>query len=291
MNRYYQMAVDGDVAHIDIYGDITSWEWLESDVSSYTLAKSLATLPETVSLIDVHINSYGGEVSEGLAIYNALKAHPAKVRTVVDGFACSIASVVFMAGDERVMSEASLLLIHNAWTSATGDSEALKKAAADLETITEMSKRIYRATGDVEEERLDALMNAETWLTAEECAEMGFCTEVEPLGETAAPAQSARMALMRSVMACPGQPAQADEPLSVTVDKAVEAMNALALVIGTSQHAEPAPVEPSQQSDPSPVDPEPAADPDAAAQDGDPDDAQPEQRAMPIAAFFELIAR
>lgn len=277
MNRYYQMAVDGDVAHIDIYGDITSWEWLESDVSSYTLAKSLATLPETVSLIDVHINSYGGEVSEGLAIYNALKAHPAKVRTVVDGFACSIASVVFMAGDERLMSEASLLLIHNAWTSATGDSEALKKAAADLETITEMSKRIYRATGDVEEERLDALMNAETWLTAEECAEMGFCTEVEPLGETAGPAQSARMALRRSV-ASTELIAELQMPSADAIAERVIAR------LAAVQAGEPADPDAAKQA-------EEPADPDAAAQEGEPDDAQPEQRAMPIAAFFELIAR
>ena len=112
--KYFQLTQNNNEVDIQIYGDITSWEWLESDVSSYTLSKQIEELE--CDQINVYINSYGGEVAEGLAIYNQLKRHKAKVKTVCDGFACSAASVVFMAGDERIMSTASLLMIHNAWT-------------------------------------------------------------------------------------------------------------------------------------------------------------------------------
>ena len=118
--RYYQMDVSDGAVDIVIYGDITSWPWRESDVSSWGLAKRLASLDAGVSEITVRINSMGGEVAEGVAIFNALRAHPARVTTVCDGMACSIASVIFMAGDERVMNEASLLMIHNAWTCRAG---------------------------------------------------------------------------------------------------------------------------------------------------------------------------
>ena len=77
-NRYFQMERSGETAEIVIYGDVTSWPWVESDVSSWTLSKALASLPEDVTDVTVRINSYGGEVAEGIAIYNALKAHPAR---------------------------------------------------------------------------------------------------------------------------------------------------------------------------------------------------------------------
>ena len=119
--RYYSLYQNTETktADIYIYGDITSWPWFEGEVSSYTLAKELESL-EDAENINIYINSYGGEVAEGLAIYNALKRHKAKVTTVVDGFACSIASVIFAAGDERIMSNTSLLMIHNAWNIAWG---------------------------------------------------------------------------------------------------------------------------------------------------------------------------
>ena len=150
--KYFSLASAGRTADIYIFGDITSWEWLESDVSSYTLARSIQDLD--ADEITVHINSYGGEVAEGLAIHNSLKNHPARVRTVCDGFACSAASVVFMAGDERVMNPASLLMVHNAWTSASGNASQLRKAADDLETISSASAEAYRARVNLSEEEL-----------------------------------------------------------------------------------------------------------------------------------------
>ena len=125
--KYFQLTQNNNEVDIQIYGDITSWVWFETDVSSYTLSKQIEGLE--CDKINVYINSYGGEVAEGLAIYNQLKRHKAKVKTVCDGFACSAASVIFMAGDERVMSTASLLMIHNAWTWTSGNSKELRKQA------------------------------------------------------------------------------------------------------------------------------------------------------------------
>lgn len=174
--RYYSLVVQGDEADIYIYGDIVSWPLLESDVSSHSLAKEIAGLE--VDQINVYINSYGGEVAEGLAIYNALRRHKAKVRTVCDGFACSAASVVFMAGDERVMSNASLLMIHNAWILTWGDMNQLRKDADDLETINAAAIQAYMNHINISEEELKAMLDAETWISAADALEMGFATAV-----------------------------------------------------------------------------------------------------------------
>lgn len=178
MKAIYQFKVKDDNAELYIYGDICSdgWKWYESDISANDVINKLN---EThASNIDVFINSYGGEVAEGLAIYNALKRHKAKVTTYVDGFACSIASVIAMAGDTRKMYDNSLLMIHNAWTVAQGNAEDLKKAAEDLTVINEQTKKAYLDVINISESDLNAMLDAETWITAERAVEMGFATEV-----------------------------------------------------------------------------------------------------------------
>ena len=197
---FYSMEQNGNEANINIYGDITSWAWEElGEMSAVNLSKKLEELGD-VSQINVYINSYGGEVAEGLAIYNALKRHKAKVKTVCDGFACSIASVIFMAGDERIMNEASLLMIHNAWTMAVGNSEELRKQADDLEKITQASVIAYKAHSELSEEEIKALMDAETWILPDEALEYGFATSVLKTENTKA-SQNARMRLLDIVKA------------------------------------------------------------------------------------------
>lgn len=198
-NRYYSLAQEGTTASIDIYGDITSWPWLESDVSAHNLSQRLADL-DGVDTIEVNINSYGGEVAEGLAIYNALKRHGARVVTRCDGFACSIASVIFSAGDERIMHEASLLMIHNAWVTASGNAAELRKQADDLETITNASKSAYMANVSIAEDELTALMDAESWISPQDAVDMGFATSIEAF-EAKAPSQNARKAVFDRIMA------------------------------------------------------------------------------------------
>ena len=175
--KYFSLEKTNQAATLNIYGDITSWDWNDGEISATTLSKQLEALGD-VEQIDVYINSYGGEVKEGLAIYNALRRHKAKVTTYCDGFACSIASVIFMAGDERVMNDASLLMIHNAWTCVAGNAEELRKQAEDLEKITQASVEAYKAHSSLSEEEIKELMDAETWILPSEAVEYGFATAI-----------------------------------------------------------------------------------------------------------------
>lgn len=182
MKKYYALETSGKTADLYIFGNITAWPWKEKDKDAYSIVKELSELE--ADTVNVHINSYGGDVSEGLAIHNCLKNSTAKVVTYCDGFACSAASVVFMAGDERIMNEASLILIHNAWTYASGNAEEFRKQAEDLEKITQASVNAYMSRVNISEEELKKLMDKETWLTPEECVEYGFATKTMKEAET-----------------------------------------------------------------------------------------------------------
>ena len=158
--KYYQLVKNDASADLYIFGDICAWAWPElGEQSGVTIVNQLKELD--VDTINVHINSYGGDVSEGLAIYNVLREHKAQIVTICDGFACSAASVVFMAGDRRVMQPASLLMIHNAWTVAMGNAAQLRKTADDIETITQASVEAYKKVATISEEEIKALMDAE----------------------------------------------------------------------------------------------------------------------------------
>lgn len=193
MNKYYSLYTEESGSELHIYGDITSgggWFSSESDVSSYQIAKELSEL-DTSKPLTVYINSYGGEVAEGIAIFNQLKRFE-QCKTVVDGYAASIASVIFMAGKERVMSPASLLFIHNAWMRTAGNSVQLRKDADDLEKITAASMQAYLEHVNIGEDKLKEMLDAETWLNADEAVEMGFATEKTAAGASGKPSQSAR---------------------------------------------------------------------------------------------------
>lgn len=197
-NKYYSLFQENNEATIKIYGDITSWEWFESDVSSYTLSKELDTIE--ADTINVYINSYGGEVAEGLAIYNALKRHKAKVKTYCDGFACSAASVIFMAGDERIMSTASLLMIHNAWIWASGNANDLRKQADDLDVITQASINAYMQEVNISEDELKEMLDNETWISPQDALEKGFITSIVNEKESNKASQSIKKSLMNLIL-------------------------------------------------------------------------------------------
>lgn len=211
MRQYYALAQEGSAADITIYGDITSWPWLESDVSAYLLSRKIEGLE--ADNINVFINSYGGEVSEGLAIYNALKRHRARVHTYCDGFACSAASVVFMAGDQRTMGDASLLMIHNAWTNAKGNAKELRKTANNLDTISAAAANAYRDAVNITDAALAELLDNETWISPQDAAAMGFATDIETYKESGVPAASARGMVMVRLL---GGPAPEHQPVEDT---------------------------------------------------------------------------
>lgn len=200
-NKYFSLVTSGETATLNIYGDITSFPWVESDVSSYMLSRQLDEM-QGIKQLDVYINSYGGEVAEGLAIYNALKrkAQTCKVTTYCDGFACSIASVIFMAGTVRKMSKASLLMIHNAWTIGEGNAAELRKLADDMDVITSASVEAYKERGNISEKKIRALMDAETWITPKEAVKYGFATEI--IDDTSEnPSQNVRKTMMGILIA------------------------------------------------------------------------------------------
>ena len=198
MKKFYEWKQKDDgTKELYIFGDITSYKWDESDVTAFDMAKELS---EIESDIHVRINSYGGEVSSGLAIYNLLKAFGEyhKVTTYCDGFACSAASVIFMAGQERIMPKSSLLLIHNAWTYACGDFNELRKQADDLEKITRPSLEVYKSVSSLSEDEIQQMMNKEEWITAEEALSYGFATGISE--EESAKQSVSQQMLQRTIL-------------------------------------------------------------------------------------------
>ena len=165
-----------DTIELRLYNTIESdsW-WEESETSAKHIADMLAENPNAAE-IKIYINSLGGSVLEGVAIYNQLKRHKAHKTVYVDGFACSIASVIAMAGDTVIMPKSSVMMIHNAWTIVLGNSEQLRKAADDLDIINQASTQAYldRAGDKLTPEKLKEMLDAETYLTAEQCIEYGL---------------------------------------------------------------------------------------------------------------------
>ena len=176
-NRFYAMDSIGGSADVYIFGDVTSMPWSDGDVDAHSFSADLAALGP-VSEVTCHISSYGGEVEEGLAIYNALLSNPAHVTTICEGQACSIASVIFMAGDDRIMRDASALFVHDCWTLAQGDADDLRKIADDLDMQMIACKLAYMR-GGIEEAALDDLLKADTWVTPSDAVAYGFATAID----------------------------------------------------------------------------------------------------------------
>lgn len=181
---YFSLATNEErkSADIIVFGNIVSkgctvWdEYFPADVSSYDLVTQLNAIPDDYD-ITVHINSNGGEVKEGLAIYNALKVR--NVTTICEGFAASSASLIFMAGKRRIMNAASLLFIHQASVTAAGNPDELEKVAADLRTITQAAAAAYKEGGvTCTDDELTAMLKTESWIQAEDALRMGFATEI-----------------------------------------------------------------------------------------------------------------
>ena len=212
-----------------IYGDVMAdgYDWwtdeiIESETSANHFREELEKYPNVVQ-INLYINSYGGSVFEGTAIYNQLKRHPAHKTVYVDGFACSIASVIAMAGDEIVMPKNTMMMIHNAWMGAVGNAAELRKAADDLETINAAGRQAYllKAGGKLDEGTLAAMMDAETWLTAEECICYGladrFAEEDADLSRSAEMLKKANLSLEQRITVQKSLAAQLRELANVPV--------------------------------------------------------------------------
>tara|TARA_R100001129_G_scaffold55966_1_gene38509 strand:+ start:529 stop:1581 length:1053 start_codon:yes stop_codon:yes gene_type:complete len=173
MQNWYDIKNNGGdkSADIFIYSEIGGY-----DMNAKSFIEQLKDLKG--KNLNIYINSLGGSVFDGLAIYNALKNHKQKVTTKVQGIAASIASVIAMAGDEIEMAENSLFMIHNPFTMAGGDAKELRKTADVLDKIGEEIAQIYAQKTETDIDTLVGLMDAETWFNANETIESGFANSI-----------------------------------------------------------------------------------------------------------------
>jgi ATP-dependent Clp endopeptidase proteolytic subunit ClpP len=145
-------------------------------VTADQFAADLATI--TAPNIEVQINSPGGDVFDGIAIFNALRTHAAHVTTRVDGIAASAASMIVQAGDRRVMLGASQMMIHDAWGVAVGPASELRAFADILEQQNEVIAGVYAQRSGRDVADISAMMSAETWLTDQGAVDAGLADEV-----------------------------------------------------------------------------------------------------------------
>lgn len=189
-NKFYSIATQADnTADIYIYGDIVSgyekgWqdyrEIETGDTSALSIVQDIADID--ADSIRVHISSFGGLTNEGIAIFNVLINHPAHITTIIDGFACSAASIVAMAGDERLIGASSMIMIHNAWTWASGNAHDMRAQADVLDQISAAAANAYMRGFNGTREQLDSLLEGPdhdgTWMDAQTAVDWGFCTGI-----------------------------------------------------------------------------------------------------------------
>ncbi len=186
-----QFRAAGKRGEIWLYDQIGDSFWGEG-ISAKTFQRELSAMGK-VDEISVRINSPGGDVFDGLAIYNQLKSHPARVVVDVDGLCASIASVIAMAGDDIRMASNAHMMIHNPHGMAVGDAAEMQRVAALLDQVKGSLVDTYAARTGNGRPQIEAWMDDETWLTAEVAVQHGFANAV-----TGAQQVSASFGLLRN---------------------------------------------------------------------------------------------
>ncbi len=173
MNRFWKWMKNEAGAERDLYldGAIAQDSWFEDDV---TPAAFQAELKQHTGDVTVWINSPGGDVFAAAQIYTMLRNHAGKVTVKIHGIAASAASVVAMAGDTTLISPVGMLMIHNSSTMAAGEKKDMEQAIAVLEEVKESILNAYVAKTGLSRNRLAKMMDAETWLNANEAKRLGF---------------------------------------------------------------------------------------------------------------------
>lgn len=158
-------------AEIIMYGDVSKY-----DLSAESLTTVLGELDDSVTELDVRIFSGGGDVFEGIAMYNILKRSDKKITMHIDGLAASIASIIILAADEIIIGEGSQIMIHSPYTFAMGNSVELQATIDRLEMVEREMVKIYvKATGLSDTEVIE-MMAKETWFNDDKSVEFGFAT-------------------------------------------------------------------------------------------------------------------
>ena len=201
---WYSIRNAGTSAEISIYEEI--------GMGGVTPAAFISELAALKSLpITVRINSLGGSVFDGLAIYNLLRDHVGGVTIKIDGVAASMASVVAMAGTRVIMSESALMMIHNPNSEVAGEASDLRNMAGVLDQVKNSLVAAYQRKTNLPPNRLAAMMDAETWMSAADALELGFIDAIEKSALVAAKFDTARMpnlpAKFKNLMSQPTTPA------------------------------------------------------------------------------------
>jgi|TARA_R100000479_G_scaffold148041_1_gene83593 ATP-dependent Clp endopeptidase proteolytic subunit ClpP len=175
MNNWYDFQNLADSVEISIYDEIGDYG---------TSAKQFIDDLKSVGGKDIVIrmNSVGGSVFDGLAIYNVLRSHTGYVNVKIEGLSASIASIIALAGDNIEMAENGFFMIHNPFGKSMGGAEDMRKTADLLDKIKQELVNIYSSKTQLSEETISNMMDEETWLTSQEAKEMGFIdTITEPI--------------------------------------------------------------------------------------------------------------
>ncbi len=173
---WYSLKAQNGNAELMIYDEIGGW-----GITAKQFARDLQALGK-VGTITARIHSPGGDVFEGMAIYNMIKGHPANKICYIDGLAASMASVIAMAFDEIIIPENAMMMIHKPWGGTLGDADDMRKYADLLDKVEGNLVGAYQQKTGLPEDELHALLAAETWLTGREAVEKGFAnTLTDPL--------------------------------------------------------------------------------------------------------------
>lgn len=172
-----QAAGQPETLELLVYGYITDSAWNDSDVDVKAIVRQLSEHPCATSIV-VRVNSFGGDAFSGLALYNALKAHPAPKTVIVEGIAASAASIIAMAGRVR-MATGAMLMIHGPSSFAGGTASEVASVAEGLEKLRDSLVDVYQAKTNLGREKLVELLGKDTWLTAAEAKELGFADEID----------------------------------------------------------------------------------------------------------------
>jgi len=183
----------------------------------FTAEEILADIPDDAKEITLRIHSPGGSVGEGLAIYHGLRDHPAKVRTIVDGYAASSASFVMLAGDEREVHRNSIVFVHQAHTEAQGNADELRRTADGLDVHDDAIRDIYNQRTGLDDAELRTMMSDTAFFRGVDAKEKGFATAV--IDDPEANAQIAAMLTFE------GLAAGAKEGTQMRTRKEIEADN------------------------------------------------------------------
>jgi ATP-dependent protease ClpP protease subunit len=170
-----RISNDAGVTRVDVYDDIGEGGWFSEGLTAKDFTAQLAKVK---GALEVHINSGGGDVFDGISISNAIRNHKGPVTTVVDGLAASIASVIAQAGSPRVVQPGSMLMIHDAFGMCVGDAAEMTSMASTLDKVSDNIAGIYAANSDKSAAEWRASMRDETWYTAEEAVAAGLADQV-----------------------------------------------------------------------------------------------------------------